>query len=109
MDIDITDAQYAAKMKILQALYNVKDPELEINIIDLGLVYGMDVNDETKTINLQMTLSTPSCPLGGLINSHVQIAIEEVFTSYAVNVELVWTPLWNYDMLTQEGKDALGL
>jgi metal-sulfur cluster biosynthetic enzyme len=109
MEIDISDPQYAAKMKILQALYHVKDPELDINIIDLGLVYSIGVNDESKVINIQMTLSTPSCPLGGMITNHARFAIEDVFPGYTVNVELTWTPLWNYDMITTEGKAALGL
>ena len=109
MNIDITDPQYEVKMKALQALYGVKDPELDINIIDLGLVYDINVNSKLNTIEIVMTLSTPSCPLGGLITGHVKIAVEEVTTDYSVSTRLVWDPLWNYSMLTSEGKEALGL
>lgn len=109
MIIDISDLDYPLKIKTLQALYNVRDPELNINIVDLGLVYGIEVNTSDKMINITMTLSSPSCPLGGIIVNHVKVAVEEIIEHYTVNADIVWEPVWNYDKITPEGKKELGL
>lgn len=109
MNIDITDPHYAIKMKALQALYGVRDPELNINIVDLGLVYHIQVDEEKKLIGVQMTLSTRSCPLGNIITNHAKVAIEDELESYQAEVELVWEPKWSYDNISAEGRTALGL
>lgn len=109
MNIEIADEQYADKINILQALYNVKDPELNINIVDLGLVYDITVNNEKKLVIVEMTLSTPSCPLGNIITHYAKLAIESAMTGYEACIELVWEPRWSYNNITPEGKQALGL
>ncbi len=109
MNIDITDPHYAVKMKAIQALYGVKDPELNINIVDLGLVYDIHVNEALKQVSVQMTLSTRSCPMGGIITNHARVAIEDELAGYDAEVELVWEPKWNYDNISAEGRAALGL
>lgn len=108
MDIDIKDPHYSLKHAMVQALYEVLDPELGINIIDLGLVYSIEINDADKAIRVEMTLSTPSCPMGGLISSHVKVAIETIRPSYSVTVEIVWEPRWNADKITEKGLELLG-
>lgn len=109
MNIPITDPYYAVKMKVLQALYCVKDPELDINIVDLGLVYHIDINEDEGMISIQMTLSTPACPMSNMITNHVIVAVEHELDSYNAEVELVWEPRWNYDHISAEGRVALGL
>lgn len=107
MTIDITDKQYEAKMSVLTALHEVADPELGINIVDLGLVYDIQVDDSAKTICIDMTLSTPSCPLGGIITGHVKIAVELARPGYNTSVNLVWEPRWNYDKISEAGRAML--
>lgn len=109
MNIDITDTAYSEKMKVLQALYEVKDPELNINIIDLGLVYDIHIDKTLKIAAISMTLSTPACPMGNIITNHAKVAVEDELDGYAAEVELVWEPRWSYDNISAEGRVALGL
>jgi metal-sulfur cluster biosynthetic enzyme len=104
--IEVTDPDYALKTAVQNALYKVVDPELNINIIDLGLVYNITIKN--NVIDIIMTLSTRSCPMGGMITAHAKIAVEDVCPGYTANALLVWEPKWNSDMVTQEGKAALG-
>lgn len=106
LDIEITDEYYEVKTAVLNALYQVTDPELGINIVDMGLVYSIIVN-ETKVI-MSMTLSTRSCPMGNFITAHAKMAIESVLPGYEIQVELVWEPHWNAELISEEGKAALG-
>lgn len=108
MHIDIRDKHYQAKQEIIQALYEVVDPELNINIIDLGLVYDIQVEEPDKTILVNMTLSTPSCPMGGLISGHVKVAIDTIMPDYHTTVTIVWEPRWNVDKISERGKELLG-
>lgn len=109
MTIEITDPQYNVKMQVLSALHEVADPELGVNIIDLGLVYGINIDNEEKIITIDMTLSTPSCPLGGMITRHVKIACEQALPDYKAQVNLVWEPKWNYDKITEAGRAQLNI
>jgi len=108
MEIDIRDSFYQEKHKITQALFEVVDPELSINIIDLGLVYSIQIEENAKRIVINMTLSTPSCPMGGLISNHVKIAVEAAMPGYNTIVELVWEPKWNADKISDSGRTQLG-
>lgn len=104
--LEITDPFYDVKTLVVNALYGVVDPELGINIIDLGLVYNIAV--EGEQIMISMTLSTPSCPMGGMITAHARLAAEQAVVGYTIMVELVWEPRWNADMVSEAGKAALG-
>lgn len=106
---DISDKQSFLKMEILETLRLVLDPELEINIIDLGLVYDVKVDDQTKTILIEMTLSSPNCPMGGTIVAAVENCLEYHYPYYKPCVKLVWEPLWSFEQITEEGKRLLGL
>ena len=87
---------------------NVFDPELGINIIDLGLVYDIRVA-EGQRVDVDMTLTSPGCPIGPQIIKGVQTYVSETFPGLeAINVHVVWSPLWSPDMMTQEAKDMLG-
>ncbi len=86
----------------------VIDPEVEVNIVDMGLIYKVEYNGET-TINITMTLSTPACPIADAIVLNVEQAIKNKFTDFEVDVTLVFDPPWSPDMVSEEGKVLLGL
>lgn len=108
MNIDIKDVHYTGKQEIIQALYNVADPELGINIIDLGLVYEILIDTSEKTVQINMTLSTPSCPMSGLIAAHVRLAVDAIKSGYSTIVEFVWEPKWSADKISEQGHIQLG-
>lgn len=89
------------------ALHNVIDPEIYQNIVDLGLVYGIDVLDEQAVV-VTMTLTTPHCPLGPQIIENVQQELTAIGASQ-VEVNIVWTPIWTPDAMTPELKRLLGI
>ena len=108
MEIRLNDPFAAEQMKAQTALMEVIDPELYVNVIDLGLVYTVDFNDERK-VKVTMTLSTPGCPMGDAITGGVRNALETAFPDREVEVDLVWEPRWNYNMISEEGKAQMGL
>ena len=87
----------------------VQDPELRMNIIDLGLVYNIDVTPES-TAEIIMTLTSPGCPAGPEIITSVQRETHMAFPDLEeVNIHLTWTPFWNVDMMSEEAKEELGI
>ncbi|MBU1372695.1 MAG: metal-sulfur cluster assembly factor [Bacteroidetes bacterium] len=91
-------------MKVLNALSTVLDPELQVNIIDLGLVYDIIVLENSKKIEINMTLSSTHCPMGAAIVNSVENCISHHFTAYQAIVNLVWEPVWSFEQITEEGK-----
>jgi metal-sulfur cluster biosynthetic enzyme len=92
---------------VLAALYEVYDPELGVNVVDLGLVYGVEVDG--RQVRVTMTLTTPGCPL----HDSIATAVEEAVRTYApvvqdVVVDLVWDPPWGPEMITPAGRRELG-
>ena len=88
-------------------LRRVKDPELNLNIVDLGLVYEIEVT-EGKDVHIEMTLTSPGCPSGPEIMSEAQRAVEGLEGVGAVDVELVWTPYWSPDRIDPRLRAFLG-
>lgn len=87
----------------------VRDPELMMNIVDLGLVYTVDVT-ENNTAEVTMTLTSPGCPAGPQIITDVQRETHNAFPDLdEVNVHLTWTPFWSPDRMSDEAKDELGI
>lgn len=92
---------------VKQVLYDVYDPELGINVVDLGLIYEVEVFPER--IAVQMTLTTPGCPLHSVLTDAVSRAIEEAFPDFdCVTVKLVWSPPWCPDLISEQGRIDLG-
>ncbi|MBI3413530.1 MAG: DUF59 domain-containing protein [Candidatus Aenigmarchaeota archaeon] len=89
-------------------LKNCYDPEIPINIVDLGLVYGIKIDDGNKKIKITMTLTSPGCPLYGQISEDVKRRLEEG-TSYEAIVEMVWEPRWTQEMMSEDAKAMIGL
>ncbi|GAA4227157.1 metal-sulfur cluster assembly factor [Actinomadura meridiana] len=88
---------------ILEALKDVVDPELGINVVDLGLVYGVTLTDEVAT--LDMTLTSAACPLTDVIEDQAHSALEGMVKDVKIN--WVWLPPWGPDKITDEGRDQL--
>lgn len=96
------------ELEILDLLKNVMDPEIEINIVDLGLIYEVTY-DGKKNIDIEMTFSTPSCPLGDTIVTNVKEEIKQKYPDYTINVEIVFNPPWTTALVSEEGKKILGM
>lgn len=106
---DNTEKQALMKTEIIEMLHLIIDPELQINIIDMGLVYSVDLNEEEKKIAIEMTLSSPNCPMGASIVGAVENCMEHNFSKYTAVVNLVWQPAWSYECISEEGKRLLGM
>jgi metal-sulfur cluster biosynthetic enzyme len=94
------------KKRILEALKNVVDPELGINIVDLGLVYGVDV--QGRSVHITYTLTTMGCPIGPLIEAEMKQFLSGVEGVDQVDAEMVLRPPWTPEMMSEEAKAALG-
>jgi metal-sulfur cluster biosynthetic enzyme len=91
---------------VRQALRQVKDPELDLNIIDLGLVYDVAVED--GEVEISMTLTSPGCPAGPLITGDVYRVIRELEGVKDVNVEIVWEPYWTPEKIDPKVRAMMG-
>ncbi|MBI4199780.1 MAG: metal-sulfur cluster assembly factor [Chloroflexi bacterium] len=96
------------KERVLQQLRDVYDPEIPVNVVDLGLIYNVDV-EEGNRVRVLMTLTAPGCGMGPYIAQQAEWAIAELEGVEGVDVEMVYDPPWNPDMITEEGKKILGL
>ena len=95
------------KEQIEQALRTIFDPEIPINLLDLGLIYGIDI--EGTDVNIRMTLTAPTCGMGPVLVSDVKYRVAKVPNVTSVNVELVFDPPWSRDMMTEEAQLEAGL
>ena len=96
------------RSEVLSALKNVDDPEIGMNIVDLGLVYGVDVDDEGGQVHVDLTLTSPGCPLGPEIIREIKRELRSLDEVLGVDVDLVWSPLWHPSMMSDFAKDELG-
>lgn len=97
----------ANKEEILEVLKGVIDPEIGINIVDLGLVYDVDITD--GSIAVTMTLTTPGCPMHNSITVWVEKIVNQFEPDKKVIVNLVWDPQWTPDKMTREAREQLGM
>lgn len=96
------------EMKVYAALKKVIDPEVGINIVDLGLVYKIESTSENEIL-VEMTLSTQGCPMGDVIIANAETEIKNVCPDKNIKVNLVWEPAWKTDFVTAEGRKFLGM
>ena len=92
---------------VLEALKDVYDPEIPVNVVDLGLVYDVDVVE--NDVSIQMTLTFAGCGMGPYIAQQAEWRIAELENVADVNVEMVYEPPWTPEMITEDGKKQLGL
>ncbi len=95
------------KEEVLEALKEVYDPEIPVNVVDLGLVYGVEV--EEGDVSVRMTLTFAGCGMGPYIAQQAEWRLAEIENVDDVNVEMVYDPPWTPDMITEDGKKLLGL
>jgi FeS assembly SUF system protein len=98
----------ALKEQIMEKLEEVNDPELNIDIVNLGLVYNVDIDDEGN-VKITMTLTAIGCPLAGTINQQVTEAVKQVEGVKDVEVDIVWNPPWDKSRMSRYAKIALGI
>jgi len=89
-----------------EALKQVEDPEIGLNIVDLGLVYDVEVDG--STVNVKMTLTSPSCPVGPQMLNSSKMVLQDLEEVEEANVELVWEPFWSPDRINPEYRAILG-
>lgn len=95
----------ALQAEIVAALKTVYDPEIPVNIYDLGLIYNLDVSDRGK-VAVAMTLTAPACPVAGILPKQVETAVKAVEGAKQVSVELVWNPPWSQERMTDMKQDS---
>lgn len=105
------DDKLPTEEEVRDVLKSVYDPELGISIVDLGLVYGIQVDNDTRNVVIDMTLTSPACPLGPLIRTQAHAALTNAYPAVNdVDINLVWTPRWDpRTMASEEAKAELGI
>ena len=103
-EVSTAPAGATTKEDVIEAMKDVVDPELGINVVDLGLVYGADVDEHSNTV-LSMTLTSAACPLTDVIEDQTGQALEGITDGYRVN--WIWMPPWGPEKITDDGKDQL--
>lgn len=94
------------KEELLEALKVVKDPEIPVNVVDLGLIYDLEVNEQGE-VDIEMTLTSMGCPVQDMIQADAELACMRVSGVKRVNVEFVWSPPWSTDKMTDDGKKQM--
>ena len=97
----------ALEEKIVEMLRLVYDPEIPVNIYELGLIYDIDI-DEEKNVKIKMTLTAPNCPAADFILEDVRMKVDSIEEVKSVDIDLVFEPEWDKDMMSEEAKLELG-
>lgn len=92
------------RSRVIESLRTVEDPEIPVNLYDLGLIYELDLDPGARAARIRMTLTTPNCPVAETIPGMVKRAVESVDGIDSVTVDLVWEPRWTRERMTEEGR-----
>jgi FeS assembly SUF system protein len=103
-----SEAKRADREAVIEALRTVHDPEIPVNIYDLGLIYDVDIGADGQ-IHIRMSLTAPTCPVAGTLPGEVARAVAAVEGAGEVTVELVWDPPWSKEMMSEDAKVALDI
>lgn len=103
-----TIEQSLLKNEVIEALKTIYDPEIPVNIYDLGLIYNVEVNEE-GAVHITMTLTSPMCPVAETLPGEVEYAVEQVPGVKGARVEITWDPPFTLDMVSEDVKLMLGL
>ena len=105
--VTAADAE-ALRERIVETLRSIYDPEIPVNIYEIGLIYSVDI-DPTNAVNIQMTLTSPACPAAGTLPGEVEDKTRRVEGVTDVKVDLVWDPTWTPAMMSETAKLQLGM
>ena len=97
-----------SKVKVIEELKKVKDPEIPVNLYDLGLIYKIEI-DSHNNVSIDMTLTNPNCPVAGSMPESVGLAVEKIPHLSSIRVGLVWYPKWDKSMMSEDAKLALDI
>lgn len=97
------------KEQVLEQLKTIIDPEININIVDLGLIYDVETHDKQGLVTITMTLTTPGCPLSFVFEEWIPEAVKKVDGVKTVKINLVWEPPWDPDKISDEAKEEMGI
>jgi FeS assembly SUF system protein len=95
--------------ELLDAMRECYDPEIPVNIVDLGLIYSLDINNETGHVDITMTLTAIGCPVAGDLMAEVDMRVRQVENVKSCKVELTFDPPWSPDRMTEDAKWELGM
>ena len=95
--------------RIIELLKTVYDPEIPVNVYDLGLIYRIELSDDLTQLDVDMTMTAPTCPMADFMMEDVRQKLETIEGLKTVNVNLVFEPKWTQDMMSEEAKLELGL
>lgn len=101
-------ADATLEQKVVAAIRTVYDPEIHVNIYDLGLIYDISINDRAEA-EIEMTLTAPACPVAEILPAQVAAVIKEVDGIHDANVTLVWEPPWSQENISEAARLELGL
>ena len=96
------------KEQVIECIRTVVDPEIPVNLYDLGLIYEIKINDNND-IRIKMTLTNPNCPVAGTMPESVGKSVEKLSNLNSIEVSLVWDPKWHKDLMSEEAKLALDI
>jgi metal-sulfur cluster biosynthetic enzyme len=96
----------ADEIELRETLQKIADPEIGESIVDLGLIYGVEADD--KSIVVEMTMTSPACPMGEMLLDEVHAELLHAFPDAEIDLRLVWEPAWNPDMMSARAKENLG-
>lgn len=102
------ESQEQLRKRIVKALRTIRDPEIPVNIYDLGLIYDLDISDDGR-VQVRMTLTAPGCPVAGMIVDNVRQQVSGVEGVSAAEVELVWEPAWTKARMSEAARLELNL
>jgi len=107
----IKEIQMAAinEAEVMDALHECYDPEIPVNIVDLGLVYGVEVDEEKEHVHISMTLTALGCPMAGEVIAEVEMRVGQVENVKSCKVDLTFDPPWSPDRMTEDAKWELGM
>ena len=95
--------------EVMDALHECYDPEIPVNIVDLGLIYNVDINNDTGQVDVKMTLTAMGCPMAGDVISEVEMRVGEVENVKSCKVEMTFDPPWSPDKMTEDARWELGM
>ena len=98
---------FKLEAEVIKALKEVYDPEIPVNVYDLGLIYNLNIDDD-KNVEITMTLTAPNCPIADQIVDYIRQRLEQIEDVNKVVINLVFDPPWNMDMMSDEAKLQLG-